>query len=203
MIQSPKLQAIALATTVLLANVQSAAACACCTDPGHRVERSGQKLEAFESEELNGLKVAGAAKLRTTAAFPEGIKGFKPIEDDAYKIALTRDAGNWRITLTDSKGGTGSLSFKMPKTADRFEVDFPNEANSVDTSGGASSLIKEWRIAAPVRGDGIFKKGLSNKARVRLILQGRGNACATTFQAYQIVVSGPRENFTFTGKVQD
>jgi hypothetical protein len=200
MIRYTPFLAVATAAFLFMTNAPLAFACACCVDGGQRLERPGDELEGSQLSDLNELKFAEDAKLRTTAAFPEDIKGFAATESDAYKISLSREKGSWRFDIKDSNNGAGTLTFKLPKTIDRFEVDFPRE----DNASGEPSLIKEWRIVAPVSGDGLFKAGLSKSARIRLILQGRGNNCTSgsDFETYQLIVSGPRESFTFYGRMQ-
>jgi hypothetical protein len=68
----------------------------------------------------------------------------------------------------------------------------------------ATTLIKEWRINAPVSGDGMFT--LPKDARIRVILQGTGNACTTPddFSHWQaVVLSADGEGqFTFLGRFE-
>lgn len=222
-------RSLVVAVPIVLASSIPALACACCADLGHRVELPEDKLEAAEITELDALKFTPAAQLRLTPAFPDDIKGFKPAVSGEYTLGVRREGGQWKLDIKDNGGNAGTLSFAVPATVDRFEADFapfeyqkdaaapaaapapavtdpaapsPAKPDEAADLAGSTPLIKEWRLSAPVTGEGMF--AIPKDARIRFILQGTGNACTTTadFSHWQAVVLGPEGDgqFTFLGR---
>ncbi|MEQ1644631.1 MAG: hypothetical protein ABL959_14380, partial [Pyrinomonadaceae bacterium] len=70
---------VVLLTVVLLLSMStSALACACCAEPGTYSVFTG-RMPAFERDLLKDMKFGPAAKLYTTAASYDDIKGLKEV----------------------------------------------------------------------------------------------------------------------------
>ncbi|HEY8075101.1 MAG TPA: hypothetical protein VIF62_13350 [Labilithrix sp.] len=177
---------------VLLASSRPASACACCSDPGERIE-SSRKLEKYEHDELDKIRFAKKSRLYLNAAGPNGVDGIDDPQD-AYEVTLARAADRWTFTFTDAKGKTGTLAFTVPGAIDQFFVD-----TQESKAAGDPVLYKEWRLTAPATATGIFAK--SGAPMIRLVLQGRGNACtdASQFASYALEGFGPKASFRFFG----
>jgi hypothetical protein len=186
----------ALVALSLLVQAGHARACACCAEPGQRIEATAP-LSSYERGELERLRFAKAAKLYVTAAGFDAVSGVSD-PSERYEVGHTRQGGVWTFTFKNPKGNAGALSFTLPTNIEAFFVD-PHDGNpSVPTD---PLLYKEWRLAAPLTATGIFKPGAAGAPTVRLILHGRGNACtsAEQFSAWTLEVSGPRAHYTLFG----
>jgi hypothetical protein len=173
----------------ITAYAPSASACACCSDPGQRVESTG-KLEAYQKGELERIRFAKTSKLFMDAS---GLAPGVADPQDLYELSVSRAADKWTFSFKDKKGKTGTLAFTLPATLETFMVD------PQDGKPGDPVLYKEWRVSAPVAVTGIFSGAGTPTAK--LVLQGRGNSCtdADQFKSYMLVVSGPSANFKFFG----
>lgn len=190
------LSAFTLTASVLL-RAAPAAACACCSEPGERVE-SVTKLAAHERSELERVRFGETARLYTTAAGTAGVKGITDATD-TYALTQTRAGDRWTFTLKDAKGRTGTLAFTLPSQVESFFVD-----TQQGKASGEPVLYKEWRLSAPLSATGIFAPAAaSGSPTVRLVLQGQGNSCtsADQFTAFSIVVTGPSASFTLFGRL--
>jgi len=110
---------IGLAIALSLATQASdALACACCSEPGERVESSG-KLDPYEKPELERLRFAKTAHLYLTAAGFEGVSG---IADPAstYALGFSRAGERWTFTFKDAKGAASTLAFTLPSKIESF-----------------------------------------------------------------------------------
>lgn len=187
-----------LAASVVL-QAPAALACACCADPGERVESSG-KLKASEKAELEQVRFAKKARLYVNDAFPDGIHGLAA-PTATYEIAQTRQGDRWIFSLKDENGKTGAISFTLPATYEEFFADLHDTKPGTETR-----LYKEWRFNAPLtaaNATGIAAGAGVAGTTVRLVLQGRGNACtwAAQFTDWTLVVSGPKVGFVLFGKL--
>lgn len=200
----------ALFLIAFLAAAKDAAACACCSAMGTRVEER-VKLGKAERETLDDISFAPQAWLYSTeAGAAEGNRGLPGASEAAYAILRRGEGAAWRLEFTDEKGGKGALSFKLPARVERFEIDThlgEDEAAVWDRRAAErrdTRLYKEWRIVAPVTGDGFFAKPLAKPARLRLVLHGQGNACPSSadFSRWSLSVTGPDAKFSFFGRLE-
>jgi hypothetical protein len=172
-------------------------ACACCSDPGQRVE-STAKMTAYEKGEIEKMVFTKKTKLAPTPAGPQGM----PESVDPSDLTVTRVADRWTLTFKDPKTGkTGALSFNLPDTLESFFIDQYDGKPNVDPL-----LYKEWRFNAPlVSTTGMFASSASKPGAaaptIRVVFHGAGNSCSDVdqFSRYTIVVSGPNARFTFFG----
>jgi hypothetical protein len=187
---------VAATSLALLARTPDARACACCADPGERIESVGP-LDAYEKGELGRLRFAKAAKLYLNAAGFDVVKGISD-PADAYEVALARQGDLWTFTFKDAKKNAGTLAVNLPAKIESFFVDTHDKKQAATTD---PVLYKEWRLAAPVTGTGIFKPGMTGSPTVRLILHGHGNNCTSAEQltAWTLIVSGPKASYTLFG----
>lgn len=190
-------------------------ACACCSAFGARRE-STARMAPGEKAVFTDLKLAPKAWLYSGEgeSVVEATKGFARASNDAYEVILTRDGPRWRLTMKDDKGATGSLAFRLPTRVGRFEVD--TLVDSVAGEGGPTAwdeaaqqrrdtkLYKEWRVDAPVFGEGLFTPGALRSARARLILHGYGNTCWSVddFSRWRLEVRGQGVKFSLIGRLE-
>jgi hypothetical protein len=189
--------AAALFCLSLLAYAPEASACACCSEPGQRVEGSGA-LDAYSKGELGRLRFSKKARLYTSAAGMAGVKGITD-PSDTYELTQTRASDRWTFTFKDAKGRIGSVSFTLPSMMEYFFVDTQDGKPSTDPV-----LYKEWRLVAPATTTGVFAPAASaGSPTVRLVVQGRGNSCtfAEQLTSFSLIVSGPSAGFTIFGRL--
>jgi hypothetical protein len=190
---------VAAATSLaLLARAPNAGACACCSEPGQRIE-GVSPLSSYEKGELGRLRFAKAAKLYLTAAGFDAVNGIRD-PASAYEVGVARQGDLWTFTFKDGKNNAGTLAFTLPPKIESFFVDTHDQKQA---GAGGPLLYKEWRLAAPVAGTGIFTPGMAGNPTARLILHGRGNACTSVEQltAWTLVVSGPKADYTLYGSL--
>ena len=101
--------------------------------------------------------------------------------------------------FADDTGNKGELQFQLPGTIERFEVDPRNPL--VERSGIGPALYKEWRLAAPAVGNGLFAAGVGSEQTATLVIHGWGNHCASSadFNAWSLVLDGPKAHVTLFG----
>lgn len=187
--------AAALFSVAVLAYGPAANACACCADPGQRVE-SSTKLDPYEKDELQKVRFTKKARLFMNAAGAAGVQGVTD-PADTYELTQSRVGDRWTFSFKDAKGRSGSLAFTLPANLESFFVDPQDGKPDTDPV-----LYKEWRLIAPVTMTGVFGPASATGApTIRLVLQGRGNSCtsADQFTRYSLIVSGPSARFTIFG----
>lgn len=185
--------AIGLAAFVLFA-APDAFACACCSSTGSRYE-GVQKLDAQRIEQIERMSFAKAARVASGEADVE-IKGVAEPASD-YDLSVAREKKRFVFTLRDAKGRTGTLVLALPGTIAMFEVD----PRSEDKDGGLGPIIyKEWKLAAPAAGDGLFARIVGKGQRLTLVLHGHGRGCTepSEFTAWTLLIQG-REKLTLIG----
>src|SRR5579871_5878789 len=101
--------AAASLSIALLACPADARACACCSEPGQRIEGTAP-LQAYEKAELARLRFAKAAKLYVDAGGFDGVNGISD-PSETYETGQARQGDRWTFTFKDPKGNTGSLAF--------------------------------------------------------------------------------------------
>ena len=185
--------------TLLVFSPLNVFACACCADPGY-YKISVRKPSNFELGELKKLSFSDA-KLYSTVAYPDDIKGLNPL-GEKYDVSGEANASGWSFDFKDANGKYGTLKFKMPKKFVDYAVDTRGGEKG---SAGSTMLYKEWRFKYKVKsGTGIFQNGIKGKTQYFLVLQGRGNACATAedFTDWRLEVIGKNANYAFYGKLK-
>jgi hypothetical protein len=195
----PRLALVAAATSLsFFAWAPDASACACCADPGQRIETTAA-MQPYEKAELERIRFAKVAKLYMNAGGPDNVTG---VTDPAgsYEVVQARQGDVWTFTFKDAKGKTGALSFTLPAKLESFFVDIHDGQQA---GGNGPLLYKEWRVGAALTATGIFKPGMTGGPTVRLVLQGRGNSCtqAEQFSWWTLVVSGPKAQYELYGSL--
>src|SRR5947207_3237878 len=116
----------AVVVFVLLAPLVMAAravACACCADPGERLEFTAV-LQPFEWQELDRVRFGATANVYVTAAGLDGVRGIKHPQP-SYRLSLSRWVRyaplglSWELSLR----GKGKLELMLPHRATQFLVD--------------------------------------------------------------------------------
>ena len=173
--------------------------CACCADSGEWFERTG-KLESYEVTELRDVKFDAVAKLYTTAAGFEGMKGL-PAEYESFQLSDSFGrALNLTLTFKGERGETGSLVLALPRVATSFGADL----HDYPEGSAGPILYKEWRFSGTARGTGMFRRSVVPGTKFRLVLQGRGNNClsSTDFTHWRLDIEGPRADYAFYGALK-
>ena len=173
--------------------------CACCAEPG-QYAINVRKPQNFELEILKEIEFA-TANLYTNAAFPENIKGISGLGDD-YSVDGSFQNKIWRFDFTDDKSRKGALVLPLPTTMTAFEADlYDREENQ----SAGPVLYREWRFKFKVRqGTGIFQAGIAPLTEYFLVLQGRGNNCASKedFKNWRLEITGKKASYAFYGKLK-
>lgn len=175
---------------------QSALACACCTEPGQRLERT-VALSPGLSEELSRVRFASTASLLADAGFPDTVKGVAAPDTGAYHLVADRIKGRLAFQLTNPAKQSGRIAMALPRQLTRFEVDPRHPASN----GHGPELYKEWRLEGEATLSGIVGAS-GRRGHARLILHGHGNGCTTAdhFTHWTLSVVGPDIRFTFLGE---
>ncbi len=188
--------------TLLLATLGEpdlAAACACCSEPGQRLELTDD-IDTYIRGELEQLRLEATATLYSDAGFPETTLGIVAPSLDPYRVEGGLEGGEFVFDLSDAAGATGRIVLALPARIDRFEVD--TRDGEQPPGGNGPALYKEWRLSGTVTLAGIFAAKAAT-AHARLILHGRGNSCtsAQDFTHWTLAVTGADVAFTLLGKV--
>ena len=189
-------RAAAVALLMSIAGSTPALACACCSNEGQRYVET-DKLDAFATGLLDELRFASAAHLYTGEADVENIAGITAKSRD-FQLAVTKSEKSWLFDFKEVGGG-GTLVLALPDRVTKFEAD-PRDPR-IGTPGTGPVLYKEWRLATAPRGTGMFAGATGGEQKATLILQGRGNSCtdASQFNAWSLVLYGPKGTTTFNG----
>ena len=180
----------------LIAQTEAAQACACCTEPGQRMDISGP-VETYVRGELALMRFAPTAALYSDAGFPDSISGIVNPSTNPYRVrAAIRGAVGF--DFIDPAGRRGRVLFTLPRTMSRFEVDPRTNAGPAPPNG--PNLYKEWRLSGVAQLSGLVA-GAGNTAAATLILHGDGNSCsaAPNFARWTLAVRGRGIAFTFLG----
>jgi hypothetical protein len=187
----------ALMATALVMRAGTAQACACCTEPGQRMESNGP-IDTYIAAELARIRFAPTAVLYSDAGFPDSIQGFANPSTDPYAVRASIGNGV-NFDFRDASGRVSRLQFPFSRTMARFEVD-PRSVGPVPPNG--PSLYKEWRLSGPARiGAAVLNPRAT--AVATLILHGGGNSCTSSydFTDWTLAVKGNGVSFTFLGKL--
>lgn len=174
-------------------------ACACCSERGSRVDRS-VLLDEPTRVQIERMKFAKEAALggdigdNERSPLPAG-------SASSYEVTVTRDKSVVAFAFRDPIGRNGRLSFVMPPRVWIFAVDPFGDAKD---EGLGPPLYKEWRLTAPVKGDGIFRRGTPFGQTATLIFHGRGRGCteAEHFSDWSLLLQGPAGKATFYGRLE-
>jgi len=181
------------------ANPIRVSACACCSDPGMRIE-SAEDMNQYERGELSRLRFEETAQLFASPVFPEDIKGIVAPSDEPYSFRGVMGPTRWTFELADSAGKQGIIVFPLPLRLVKFVVDPRDE--EATSPGRGPRLYKEWRLESTAGLSGIVAQG-NNQAHATLILHGHGNGCtsAEDFTHWTLMIRGPGVRFTLLGKL--
>jgi len=173
-------------------------ACACCTDPGQRLEQI-VTLDQGILDEVQRIRFAPSARLLADPGFPDSVKGVSRPSGGAYRVRLQLSGRALRFDVVDPEGRAGAITLALPRRMTRFEVDPRLEAPS---SNHGPTLYKEWQIAGAANLSGIFEAG-RGQPQARLVLHGQGNTCTTAddFAHWTLKVTGAGAAFSFLGDI--
>jgi hypothetical protein len=187
----------ALIGLLTFAFISNALACACCSERGSRIDRS-VPLDAPTRVQIERMAFAKDASIADIgdderSPLPAG-------SSSSYEVTVTRDKGVMAFAFRDPTGRNGRLSFVMPPRVWIFAVDPFGDAKD---KGLGPPLYKEWRLTAPVKGDGIFRRGTPFGQTATLIFHGRGLGCteAEHFSDWSLLLAGPAGKATFYGRL--
>jgi hypothetical protein len=194
--------------TILLVFISwhsAALACACCTSDGQRRVASGM-IDDYAADQLAKIRFAANAELFTGEEDAETIKGIK-VKSGSFLLLASRRGKEWIFAFTDNAGGAGTLTFTMPGTLARFEIDprMPKQDAGKESGRTYSEpvLYKEWRLSAPVRATGMLADPARGDQKITLVLHGRGNSCteAAQFTAWTIILESGKTANTIFGQL--
>jgi hypothetical protein len=188
-----------LITAVEAAALRDALACACCSERGSRVDKSGL-LDDATRHQIERMVFARAAVMTSEIGTDKPVP-LPPGSSSDYELTMTRDKAIMTFAFKDPVGRSGRLSFTTPAQIWVFAVDPFGDAKD---DGLGPSLYKEWRLTAPVKADGIFRRGTLPGQKVTLIFHGRGRGCteAEDFTDWSLLLHGPAGSLTFYGALE-
>jgi hypothetical protein len=173
-------------------------ACACCSNTGDYYTGFGRPSE-HELGLLREMRFDGTAYLYLTEAdMEESARGLaSPSENYSLKGSLAGRA--WKLSFRQG-GKSGTLDLPLPAQMSSYVVDIRDGQTS---GGGGPLLYKEWRFEGRVSGTGLFKAGLAAPAKYFLVLQGRGNGCASAedFTHWRLKITGRKADYAFYGEL--
>lgn len=182
---------------MFLSDPTTALACACCADPGYRLEETSS-LDAYQRGELARLRFANLADVYQSP----GEDPTLGIQSDSveYRVTNTLNGSVLKLTLvsTAAKGNGGTITLTLPQKVERFYADLH------DRPGQPTELYKEWRFAAKISATGVFKHGIEKRTTAKLVFQGRGNHCddAEMFTHWTLIVKGPKADYILFGALK-
>lgn len=176
----------------VMSQPSTALACACCADPGYRVEGS-LTLDVVKKQELERVRFAKTVSVYEGPG-EDPIKGISPGSNE-YSLS-SASKGSVLLWKLKGDGGSGTLTLTLPSKIERFYADLHDTPPNRETV-----LYKEWRLAAKLTGTGVFKAGIVKGTKATLILQGRGNHCddAEMFTHWTLIVKGPKADYILYG----
>lgn len=194
---------IGMLLALLITTSIPALACACCSQTGQRYETTN-KIEEIEQEILQAIKFGPIAKLFSRADDAIGLIDMSLRDDETlseFDILSTFSPNLLTFRLSHAGKDRGTIRFPQPQHISKFLVDIHDGKTSKDMHGPA--LYKEWRLNGTATLSGLAIKG-THKAKVRLVLQGRGIACPTVedFSHWSIAVDGKQVKFRLIGGLE-
>ncbi|MEP0519055.1 MAG: hypothetical protein ABJO09_04610 [Hyphomicrobiales bacterium] len=193
----------AIFATLVLAQINSANACACCTEVGQRHE-GVREIDDIQRDVLQSIKFASRAEL---IGNEDDVKGLAQRSFDeprvSFKYELASIVEPHLLTLELSQDGheQATISFPLPAIMTVFEVDTRDTASSENLLGPL--LYREWQLAGEAILTGMAAEG-ARRARIRLILQGRGNSCPNSqdFSHWALAAEGDDIHFELIGEMK-
>lgn len=204
-----KLSITALFALVCITALSSnALACACCAEPGTYSVSTG-KIASYEFDLLKDMKFGPAAKLYTTPASYDDIKGltdvikeFEKTSEGEFDIVDAFTKSTWTLQFMTEGEQKGSLVLPRPTQMTSRRIHIPDNTSTAPDV----SLYKEWIFTGSVsRGTGFFKRGIITQAtKYTLLFQGHGNNCdnADDFTNWRLEITGPKADYAFFGKMK-
>jgi hypothetical protein len=142
---------LALAVLTLI-DIRPAFSCACCSNEGQR-NVATTALDSGKRQDIESLRFGGKATLFTGEGDVEGIQGIITPSASYHLVAKWQD-NRLVLSLRDSLGRAGTLSFARPKTVSLFEVDPRNGPDR----GHGPVLYKEWKLSGPASAAACFSR---------------------------------------------
>lgn len=198
--QSPTTRRMAAAATAALLMLAAyggpARACACCTNEGQRMVET-VKMDAYSAGIFADIRFAETARLYTGERDLTDIEGVTAKSSD-LRLAVKKGEKSWEFAFAEDGGG-GTLTFVLPGSVTKFEVD-PRDPD-VQPNGLGPVLYKEWRLTSVPRGTGMFRAATGGDWRATLILHGRGIGCTDVahFNAWTLVLHGSKGTSSLFG----
>jgi len=191
--------AAGLLLALTFASAGNALACACCSDRGSRTDKTIRPDEQTRFQ-LDRMTFAKNAVLTSEM----GVDGPSPMpagSSSEYDLTMTHDKGAMTFAFKDPLGRNGRLMFRVPGMIHVFAVDPFGDAKD---EGLGPPLYKEWRLTAPVKGDGFFRRGTIAGQKVTMIFHGSGRGCteAEHFTDWSLLLHGPAGSITFYGRLE-
>lgn len=190
-----------VAGIVTAAMPATAQACACCAEPGMRME-GPHPMDEYVRGELSRMRFAERAELPVGPAGLEEIRGITDPADtytlDA-SVDTTREGSAITLTFLGEDGRQGTITVPLGDQIHEFFVDTRTGSRDEETG-----LYKEWTLKGRAKTTGIFARASkSGRPRVRLIFHGGGNACtdAAQFGHWTLEVRGTTADFTLMGEM--
>jgi hypothetical protein len=203
----PRLTLLLTLAMALTMPVRAAHACACCTNEGQRHVQT-QSIDDHATGILTDIRFDPAAHLYTGEGDADG--GWTKSDSPDFQVAVTKNGASWTFSFSQPDA-LGTLTFAIPKSVTKFEVDprepasTPAPSGQTDNAGSSGGLgpvlYKEWRMTAPARGTGLFAAVTGGDQQATLILHGRGNSCTDSgqFTAWTVVLHGSKGTTSFFG----
>jgi hypothetical protein len=179
-----------------------ALACACCSEPG-QTNQSTEKIGSVNGGELKRLQFGSTGQLITAVDFPKNVKGVAAPSSKDYRLTSPVIKREIVLNLTDPAGGTGQITFPLPKKFSTYQNDpgAGGSKNPPKSPGGGPLLSKTWTLQGPVKLSGIFAKA-AKRGTAKLEIQGQGNSCtsAENLTSWKLEVAGRGVAFGMLGK---
>ncbi|MEQ1606204.1 MAG: hypothetical protein ABL999_15190 [Pyrinomonadaceae bacterium] len=204
-----KLSFAALFAFVCITSLSSKTfACACCAEPGTYSVSTG-KMASYELELLKDMKFGKAAKLYTTPASFDDIKGiadvikeFEKTSEGEFDLVDAFTKSTWTLQLMTEGEQKGSLVLPRPTQMTSRRIHIPDNTSTASDV----TLYKEWIFTGSVsKGTGFFRRDIVKPAtKYTLLFQGHGNNCdnAEDFTNWRLKITGPRADYAFFGKMK-
>lgn len=194
-----KIMRFGLLITVLcglqITQMNSAYACACCTERGQRSDYYASMDEI--RIDLTGLKFDGTAYLYNSYYLDEK---FPELElQDQYQLTVLQDDHQIEFKFKSPNNQNGSLILKKPSTFHYSATD-----SLADDNGSGPYLYKEWQIKSFLYATGIFSSSAGRGQQIKLILQGYGNTCDDNYDLtrWTLEITGPKVNYYLFGDLK-
>ncbi|MGD9587408.1 MAG: hypothetical protein AB7Q37_09345 [Pyrinomonadaceae bacterium] len=197
-------------TAIFILSPVAALGCACCAEPGTYF-LSTYKPRTFELDLLKEVRFAREAKLYTTEAGFDTMKGLDEVAKDAeieahmttfdeFDLTSGFTGKQWRFEMRSTAGRKGVLTLPLPLKMTNFKVDI----HDVEDRPNGPLLYKEYRFKGGVTAaTGIFRPALAKGTSYTLVLQGRGVGCddVQDYTHWRLEIDGPRASYAFYGKL--